>query len=557
MKTKIKLLGPLPVWIGALLCLCALCSQQTRLTGGGSDTEVTGRIITVDAKGNPGTQVSLIPDTYNPAFDGPLSQNMVCTTGADGAFRLEKIHAGLYNLFAINSTQGGGLLRREIKVETAPVVVPPDSLRKTATLVVPLPDSISKLSGYVYVPGTTLSRQTAAGADAVVFEAVPQCTIGTVEFKQSSADSAAVLFSNVAIDSASIIVLTPYAVWSHCAKIIINTSVGGAAVTGSVTHFPLLVRLSAANFDFSQTQAGGRDIRFSKATGRPLAFEIVKWDTALSQAVVWVSVDTVYGADASQYIRMHWGNNFATGASNPNAVFDTAYGFAAVWHLEEETGGVGLSAVYKDASPNAADGDDYLYSVEQNGVVANGHGFAGSDKITTNSGVAEMAAGDVTIAVWVNLAAAGGVIVSKGKENIVQNTGEKQLYLSDGTAGGANGLRPSFSGKGNGDAFADRDVPLDNRWHYLVFRWQYESGSAGTAAFFLDSAQTGITSTYNAAVKDNPNDKVSIGFNGIRYLSGYLDELHISKTARSSDWILLSYENQKPDQRTVTITAEK
>ena len=100
-------------------------------------------------------------------------------------------------------------------------------------------------------------------------------------------------------------------------------------------------------------------------------------------------------------------------------------------------------------------------------------------------------------------------------------------------------------------------MPLDNRWHYLVFRWNWESGTAGTAAFFLDSAQTGITSTYTAAAKDNAGDMVSIGYNGIQYLKGSLDELHISKTARSSDWLLYSYENQKPGQKAVVITTEK
>jgi hypothetical protein len=131
------------------------------------------------------------------------------------------------------------------------------------------------------------------------------------------------------------------------------------------------------------------------------------------------------------------------------------------------------------------------------------------------------------------------------------------LYFSDGTPAGGTGLRPSFFGKGNGYAFADKDVPMDNQWHFLVFRWQYESATAGTASFFLDGAQTGITSTYTAAAKDNADDKVTIGYNGIQYITGSLDEVHVSKTARSSDWLLLSYENQRSDQKMVIITQEK
>ena len=527
------------------------------LAGGGSDTEVSGRIITVDGKGDPGARVSLIPREYNPAFDSSLALVAAGITDADGDYRFEKIIAGEYNLFAANTAKGTGLLRTNIKVESVAVVIPPDSLRKTATLVLPLPDSIIPLSGHVYVQGTLLSRQTSAGTDAVVFEAVPQCTLAAVQFKKSGPDSAALLFANIVVGSPGTLVVGPYDSWAHSAKITINTSASGAPVTGPLAHFPLLVQLDAANFNFGQAKAGGADIRFSKVNGRPLAFEISHWDAALSQAVIWVSIDTIYGNSASQYVRMFWGNPAASAVSNANAVFDTAYGFAAVWHLEEEKSGVGTPGLYKDATPTAADGDDWISSTDQSGVVGFGHSFSGSDKISTNSGVTEMAAGSVTIAAWVNLAAAGGVICAKGRENMVQNGGEKQLYLSDGTPNGASGLRPSFSGKGNGSAIADRDIPLDNRWHYLVFRWNWESGTAGTAAFFLDSAQTGITSNYNAAAKDNAGDMVSIGYNGIQYLKGSLDELHISKTARSSDWILFSYGNQKPGQKAVVITQEK
>ena len=541
----------------AYLVSVAMCVCTPMLAGGGSDTEVSGRIVTVDGKGNPGTQVSLIPQAYNPAFDSTLAQVATRTTDADGNYRFEKITAGDYNLFAANAAQGTRLLRSNIKVDDSPVVVPPDSLRKTATLVLPLPDSIIALSGYVYVQGTPLCRQICAGTDAVVFDSVPQCTLAAVQFKTGSTGSAALLFANVVIGSSGTLVISPYDSWAHSAKITINTSASGAPVTGPLAHFPLLVRLDASNFNFSQAKTGGADIRFSKANGRPLAFEIAHWDVALSQAVIWVSIDTIYGNSATQYVRMFWGNPAAVGASDANAVFDTAYGFAAVWHLEEEKSGVGTPALYKDATPAAADGDDWISSVDQSGIVGCGHSFSGSDKISTNSGVTEMATGSVTIAVWVNLAAAGGVICAKGKENMVQNGGEKQLYLGDGTPNGASGLRPSFSGKGNGSAIADKDVPLDNRWHYLVFRWNWESGTAGTSAFFLDSAQTGITSTYTAAAKDNAGDMVSIGYNGIQYLKGSLDELHISKTARSSDWILFSYENQKPGQNAVVITTEK
>lgn len=44
----------------------------------------------------------------------------------------------------------------------------------------------------------------------------------------------------------------------------LNTSPTGADVAGTVTNFPVLVRLRANNFDFSLAKADGSDLRFSK-----------------------------------------------------------------------------------------------------------------------------------------------------------------------------------------------------------------------------------------------------------------------------------------------------
>jgi hypothetical protein len=44
---------------------------------------------------------------------------------------------------------------------------------------------------------------------------------------------------------------------------------------------------------------------------------------------------------------------------------------------------------------------------------------------------------------------------------------------------------------------------------------------------------------------------------GTHYLSGAIDELHVSRMARSDDWIMLAFENQRQDQHLVTIGIEK
>ncbi len=55
------------------------------------------------------------------------------------------------------------------------------------------------------------------------------------------------------------------------------------------------VRLNANNFNFSEAQSDGRDIRFSTVTGAPLFYQIEQWDALNSQAAVWVKIPAITG----------------------------------------------------------------------------------------------------------------------------------------------------------------------------------------------------------------------------------------------------------------------
>ena len=72
--------------------------------------------------------------------------------------------------------------------------------------------------------------------------------------------------------------------WAHSGYLYLDTSPGGADVTGTVTRFPILVRLDAANFDFSQARGDGRDLRFTTPSGDSLPRRIERWDSARAEA---------------------------------------------------------------------------------------------------------------------------------------------------------------------------------------------------------------------------------------------------------------------------------
>ncbi|MBN2188094.1 MAG: DUF2341 domain-containing protein, partial [Chitinispirillaceae bacterium] len=190
-----------------------------------------------------------------------------------------------------------------------------------------------------------------------------------------------------------------YSLWGYSKIITLNTSASGANVATSVMKIPVLIRLTKDNFAFGQAQDDGADIRFGKADGTSLPYEIERWDRDRQVAEVWVLVDTIKGNDSTQSIRMYWGKSDATSQSSGAAVFETSNGFSAVYHVEEERAGTGNAGVYKDATAHHYNGMDNILSTGQEGVIGNGHQFGSTDNIYL--GKFDPSPAKLTLSAWV------------------------------------------------------------------------------------------------------------------------------------------------------------
>ena len=85
----------------------------------------------------------------------------------------------------------------------------------------------------------------------------------------------------------------PYPAWSHSLDLYYDTSPDRVNLTGDVVDFPVLVRLTKAEFPFAEARDSGQDLRFSKPDGTPLSFEIDLYDPIAGKADIWVRMDTV------------------------------------------------------------------------------------------------------------------------------------------------------------------------------------------------------------------------------------------------------------------------
>ena len=130
-----------------------------------------------------------------------------------------------------------------------------------------------------------------------------------------------------------------YAAWAKSRAAYLNTGPDGANVTSTLRNFPVLLRLTAADFPFAEAKGKGQDFRVASAKGAHLKYQIDRWDSAKGLAEVWVKADSVRG-NAYDSLILRWGNAAAADSSDGAAVFPASDGYVGAWHL----GGSGTAA---------------------------------------------------------------------------------------------------------------------------------------------------------------------------------------------------------------------
>lgn len=103
--------------------------------------------------------------------------------------------------------------------------------------------------------------------------------------------------------------------WTFSEEIIARENSGN-----NLTFYPVLITLGSSNFNFSEAEPDGSDIRFLMS-GRYLDYWIKEWDSEAKIAEVWVRIPFLY-ANADTKIQMKYGNPEAESESDGKAVFD-------------------------------------------------------------------------------------------------------------------------------------------------------------------------------------------------------------------------------------------
>ncbi len=298
-----------------------------------------------------------------------------------------------------------------------------------------------------------------------------------------------------------------------------------------LVDFPVLVVLDDNHIDYTQTQAGGQDVRFVDPDGTILAHEIEQWEDEYGNSYVWVRVPQIDGGSDSDYIWMYYGNPDIADGQDPESVWDASY--QGVWHLAEPVLDEQVDGIHFDSTQNHNTG----YQNGNDGVagmIAGGQNFDGIDDRIQITGLLGTHS-DVALSAWANLTIAdenGAEVVSLG-----DYTG---LRLDDP---GLSTHGFFYAGNDNWPTTSYSHTYAGTGWHHFVYTFDDANNIQKLYVDSLEMASTSHTSTISYTeelgsdtfIGTHGNEKLPFDFGGI------IDEVRVSNVARSADWIKAQY----------------
>jgi hypothetical protein len=336
--------------------------------------------------------------------------------------------------------------------------------------------------------------------------------------------------------------------WSYRKSITIDHS----KVISDMTDFPVLINLASDSELHSYAQSNGNDILFTTSNGlTKLNHEIEQYVSSTGQLVAWVNV-THLSSSVDTMLYIYFGNPAANNQQSPDSVWANEY--LNVWHLNETSG-----TNVNDSTSNNIDG------ISNSGVTLNAtgkmdgamtfNGTSGLINLGTSSNLNFGESSPFTIEGWFKTSDTYGPLISFRNSSTASGGDNPDIDICVGDDGSSinSGKLMALVRDDVGPAYARITGPTinNNIWHYFVLTRnpgnQIQLFSDGFLCGTDAEADSGGSITTNIRaianeirwVQDNFRDGPSN-----RWLNGTMDEIRISNTRRSSEWITTSYNNQ-------------
>lgn len=306
--------------------------------------------------------------------------------------------------------------------------------------------------------------------------------------------------------------------WKYRKEIDLDLSPAAADVPGTVQNVPVLVRLSLGNFNyFNDVKADGADFRAIDGDDKtPLKFHIERFDAQNQLAFIWVEVPRLTGGLKTDKFFLYYGNSDASSASDPAGTFDADQ--ALVLEFGQSQGLPQDVTAYRN-NPSAS-----TATLVPASLIAGGAHFDGGQSITVpaSPSLRLLPGQGITASAWVRVAGAQQqaylvALADQGRELVLGIDGMHAFArYTDGSAPVT--VTQTGSELSSGD------------WHHLAL-----TAGGGQLILYVDGVAAG-----QAAVRlQEIGGALTVGGSAqaAHYLSGDVDEVAVSKSVRSPDWI--------------------
>lgn len=351
---------------------------------------------------------------------------------------------------------------------------------------------------------------------------------------------------------------------------------------GSLANVPIGIRLSdmqGVGFHYGDVKEQGEDLRFVDQDGNNfdvLDYEIEYFERDNDNSAVWVLLPEVGGNSVDgDYIYMYYNNPSATDAQNPSVVWSRA-GYEAVYHLSEYG-----NNQREDSTGNGHDSSHASDFTTEDalGVI----GFAdrlgqGSDSKTKELRFADNdnldfgVDDDFTIEYWTKYGTlwangdGGGYPPSSGEYvDILSKNADfdnEHSFLAYDESGGDSMFGYGFylDNNGRGDLkfrvnsggyyreIGNMDLIDGNseNWYHVVGVMDWDDD----VKLYVNGNESDDTTSSNADIDeiDDLSNESEFILGDRYYYRGILDEVRVSRSARSEDWIDFSYCTSNPSR---------
>lgn len=324
-----------------------------------------------------------------------------------------------------------------------------------------------------------------------------------------------------------------------------------------LTNFPVLIKINSDNDLRSTSNSGhvesnnGYDIIFTSDDGvTVLNHQMESYTNNTGQFTAWVKVPKL-STTLSTSIYMYYGNTAISTNQSSTATWDANY--TAVYHFNGN--------INNNTATGSLNGTNHGTSNSTGGQIDRYRGFSGSSgdyiDITPYNTVYDITAA-ITVSAWVRLSSLGTDQKIAGNQDNTTGGWKFGIYTDNKVEFEirTSGNTPSLTRGGICGTCATGSVLSTGTWYYVV-------GEYSDAGDFISTYVNGVADrsfTGNATVLGSSSGTLKFGVEPWDVNSGEfdgdMDEIRISNTIRSADWILTEYNNQSSPATFYSISTE-